>query len=261
MRYRIVGILLGIILLVVAWVLIAGHEPQREDAGLAPMAASAGDGAVFVIGGTRATGLEIVRILRDRGEEVAVLARPGSDTAAAERLGARIVRGDAMQPDELRAALANGPYRAVISTLGGGARGGGPRPDYEGNRNAVDAAREAGVRRFLLVTVIGAAESHKAAPFMARRFLAEVIVDKTRAEQHLKTSGLDYTIIRPGGLLNNPAEAEAFLSPDTRAMSWIGRPDLARLVVQALDDPRAIDQVYHAHDPNRTRFWAMFSGR
>lgn len=40
-------------------------------------------------------------------------------------------------------------------------------------------------------------------------------------------------------------------------MSWIRRADLGRLVVQALDDPRAIGKVYHAHDPDRTRFWAI----
>ncbi|MCC5794716.1 MAG: SDR family oxidoreductase [Chromatiales bacterium] len=260
MRYPKLTVFLAIVVIIVAWILISGHEPARENAGLAPMSGQPGEGPVFVIGGTRGTGLEIVRILRERGENVAILAREGSSTAAAEALGARIVRGDAMNPPDLQAALADGGYRAVISTLGGGVRG-GPRPDFEGNRNAVDAARAAGIRRFVLVTVIGAGESYRAAPFIARRFLAEVIVDKTRAEDFLKTSGLDYTIIRPGGLLNHPAEARSFLTPDTRAMSWIGRQDLARLTVQALDDPAAVDQVYHAHDPDRTRFWAMFSGR
>jgi len=40
-------------------------------------------------------------------------------------------------------------------------------------------------------------------------------------------------------------------------MSWIRRADLARLAVQALDDPAAVNQVYHAFDPDRTRFWSI----
>jgi uncharacterized protein YbjT (DUF2867 family) len=249
-------IFLIVLVALVLWVLLSGIEGERADAGLVPLSTQPGAGAVLVIGGTRATGLEVVKVLRSRGDEVAVLARPASDASAAEKLGARIVRGDAMNPAELAAAMAAGPYRAVVSTLGARAVD-GPRPDFEGNRNAVDAAKAAGIRRFVLVTVIGAGESLAAAPWIARRFLKNVIVDKTRAEDYLRASGLDYTIIRPGGLLDKEAGGRAYLTGDTRAMSWIRRADLARLVVQALDDPKAAGKVYHAHDPDRTRFWAI----
>jgi len=256
-RYPKLSIFLALVAALLVWILVAGIEPERTDAGLAPVAAQPGAGAVFVIGGTRATGLEVVRLLRARGDEVAVLARPTSDASAAEALGARILRGDAMQPAELAAAMASDSFRAVVSTLGARATD-GPRPDFEGNRNAVDAAKAAGIRRFVLVTVIGAGGSLDAAPWMARRFLKNIIGEKTKAEDYLRESGLDYTIIRPGGLLDKEPQGRAFLTADTHAMSWIRRADLARLVVQALDDPAAINKVYHAHDPDRTRFWALF---
>lgn len=249
-------IFLVVLAALVLWVFVAGIEPERVDAGLAPMSSQPGAGAVLVIGGTRASGLEVVKILRARGDEVVVLARPSSDAGVAEELGARIARGDAMNPADLSAAMAAGDVRAVVSTLGARSVD-GPRPDFEGNRNAVDAAKSAGVRRFVLVTVIGAGESLDAAPWIAKRILKNVIVEKTKAEDYLKASGLDYTIIRPGGLLDKEAEVHAYLTDDTRAMSWVRRADLARLVVQALDDPRAIGKVYHAHDPTRTRFWAI----
>ena len=117
--------------------------------------------------------------------------------------------------------------------------------------------RAAGTRRFILVTVVGAGDSLDAAPWFARRFLKIVIADKSQAEDYLRASGLDYTIVRPGGLLNKEAQGRAYLTGDTRAMSWIRREDLARLLVQALDDPKAIGKVYHAFDPDRTRFWAI----
>ena len=96
-----------------------------------------------------------------------------------------------------------------------------------------------------------------AAPWLSRRFLGDVMAEKTRAEEYLRSSGLGYTVIRPGGLLGKEAQRRAYLTADTGAMSWIRRSDLARLVVQALDDPRAAGQVYHAHDPDRTRFWTV----
>jgi uncharacterized protein YbjT (DUF2867 family) len=256
MRYPKLTILLGLMAVLIGWFLIAGMEGERAAAVLDPPDGGPGTGAVLVIGGTRATGLEIVRLLRARGDEVVVLARPGSDASGAEALGARIIRGDAMNPADLTAALAGGQVRAVISTLG--ARDvKGPRPDFDGNRNAVDAARAAGVNRFILVTVIGAGDSYEASPWIARRFLDVVMREKTKAEDYLKTSGLAYTIIRPGGLLDKEAQGRAYLTEDTGSMSWIRRADLARLSVQALDDDRSIGKTYHAFDPDRTRFWSI----
>jgi uncharacterized protein YbjT (DUF2867 family) len=256
MKYPKLTIFLGLLVALVAWVLISGIEGDRPKAELNPPSATPGTGAVLVIGGTRATGLEVVRLLRARGEDVVVLARPTSDASAAEALGARIVRGDAMNPPDLATALGAGDFRAIVSTLGGTSLD-GPRPDFEGNRNAVDAARLAGVKRYLLVTMIGAGESLQAAPALSRYVLRKITPEKTKAEDYLKTSGLDFTIIRPGGLLNKEAQGKAYLTEDTRAMSWIRRADVAALVVQALDDPRAIGKTYHAFDPERTRFWSI----
>ena len=256
MKYPRLTIFLGLLLVLIVSVLISGIEPDRTRALLNPASVTPGTGSVLVIGGTRATGLEVVRLLRARGEDVVVLARPTSDASAAEAVGARIVRGDAMNPQDLITALGSGQFRAIVSTLGGTSID-GPRPDFEGNRNAVDAARLAGVKRYVLVTMIGAGESLKAAPALSRYVLRRITPEKTKAEDYLKTSGLDYTIIRPGGLLNKPAQGKAYLTEDTRAMSWIRRSDLGILVVEALDDPRAIGKVYHAFDPERTRFWAI----
>lgn len=255
MRYPKLTMFLLVVVALVLWVVLSGIEGERANAGLAPVSSQPGSGPVLVIGGTRASGLEVVKVLRGRGDEVVVLARPSADAGPAEALGARIVRGDAMSRTDLDAAFATAQFRAVVSTLGGGLDA--ARTDYEGNRNAIDAAAAAGVRRFVLVTVIGAGESLNAAPWIARRILKDVIVEKTRAEEHLKASGLDYTIIRPGGLLDKEAQGRTYLTEDTRAMSWIRRADLALLVVQSLDDPAAIGKVYHAHDPDRTRFWAI----
>ena len=111
------------------------------------------------------------------------------------------------------------------------------------------------------ITVIGAGDSIEAAPLPSRRFLAEVIELKTRAENHLRASGLDYTIIRPGGLTDGAPSGEAFLADDPATFSFIARADLAKLVVDALGDPATIGKTYSAYDPSRKTMATMFRDR
>lgn len=249
-------IFLGLILVLVAWVVVSGIEADRPRADLAPVSSAPGVGSILVIGGTRGTGLEIIRLLRARGDDVVALVRPESDASGPEALGARIARGDVLNLADLSAALGAGQFRAIVSTIGAASLD-GPRPEFDGTRNSVDAAREAGVKRYVLITVIGAGDSRDAAPAAAGYVLRNVIPEKSKAEDYLKASGLDYTIIRPGGLLDKEAQGKAYLTEDTQAMSWIRRADLAALSVQALDDSRAVGKVYHAFDPDRTRFWSI----
>ncbi|MCS6946548.1 MAG: SDR family oxidoreductase [Steroidobacteraceae bacterium] len=258
MRWRKTWIFLALLIAAVAGLYVAGREPTRTPAPIAPLAAHGNfSGPIFVVGGTRGTGLEIVRIMRRRGDRVAALVRPGSDAAALEQLGVRVILGDALNPADLAAAFASERFAAVVSTLGTRSRD-ERRPDFEGNRNLFEAAKTAGVRRVVLVTVIGAGDSEGTGPWLARRFLARIIALKTQAEDALRGSGLDYTIIRPGGLIDRPAERHAFLTEDRAAFSWITRSDLAELTVRALDDPQTVNKVYHAFDPTRTRFWSIF---
>ncbi len=256
MKYPKTTIFLLLVALLALWVYVAGREPPRTAIDLTPLQTQANASPVLVIGGTRATGLEIVRILRARGDEVSVLARANSNTSDAERLGAHIVRGNALNAADVTAAVSSAAFRAVISTLGttGKER---PRPDFDGNKNVIDAAKAAGIKRFVLITVIGAGDSAGVEPWPARQFLREIIAVKTQAENYLRASGLDWTLIRPGGLISNSAQGTAVLTADTQAFSWITRGDLAQLTVRALDDPRTVRQTLHAFDPARTRFWAM----
>lgn len=234
--------------LLAALALIAGALPVR----------AADPPGVLVVGGTRGTGLEIVKRLRAEGHSVTVMARPSSETSALETLGAHVVRADALDADAVAAAIVPGRYRAIISTLGGSGKD-SERPDYEGNRNLIDAARAAGIRRFIMVTAIGAGDSADTPPIIAKWLLKDVISLKSQAEEHLKTSGLDYTIIRPGGLLDKSASGQAVLSEDPQTFSWIARTDLSQLVVDALDDRQTIGKTFSAFDATRERIWSTWT--
>jgi uncharacterized protein YbjT (DUF2867 family) len=203
---------------------------------------------VLLFGGTRATGLEVARILRGRGEQVTAVVRPASDAADLEALGVEIVRGDALDAKAVREAFRSGQYRAVINSLGG-QRGQRPRPDFEGSKNIVDAALNADVRRALMVTAIGSGDSVSAVAPKVLEVLGELLELKTKAENYLIDSGLDYTILRPGGMTSDPATGSGIKTPDHAVMGVITRADLARLVVECLDDDTTIKQIYHTVDP------------
>lgn len=249
----------ALVLLVAAYVFVFSgsfHTPVNV---LTPAPYRSPGGPIIVFGGTRATGLEIVRELRARGEDVVVAVRPTSDTAELRKLGVRTVIANALNAEEVSAAMTSDRYAAVISTLGTSRGDQANRPDYVGNRNVFDAAKAAGVRRVVFITVIGAGESHDAAPLPARRALAEIIDLKTKAENHLKAVGLDYTIIRPGGLSDGRATGRAYLAEDPKAFSYISRKDLAQLSVAALGDPATIGRTCSAYDPERRTLWKMFN--
>jgi len=219
-----------------------GQSGESRTAGRATQT----EGAVLVIGATRGTGLEVVKILKARGDDVTALVRVSSDVAELEAMDVDRVVGDAFDPKSLDAALAGKTYRAVISTLG--TVRGEPRVDFDGNRNAIDAAVKSGVARYLMTSLVGAGDSSALRAPPSPNFSGEVYGAKTQAEDYLKASGLDYTILRPAGLLSEPATGRGLLTEDRSVTGTIHRADLAALIVQCLDDPATIGHIYAAVD-------------
>jgi len=211
---------------------------------------------VIVFGGNRATGLEVVKSLVARGEKVTVMVRPTSDTAALKALGVTLVEGDAMNAEQVAKAAASAYYRAAVSTLGGGGTDPATRPDFTGNKNAVDAAKAARIPRFVLVTVIGTGQSKSAAPLLSRFALRKVLPLKEQAENYLIESGLKYTIIRPGGLLERAAEGKSMLTEDPEKFSWMIRADLGKLTADTLFEGTTVNKIYTAFDPTRDTFFS-----
>ncbi len=78
---------------------------------------------------------------------------------------------------------------------------------------------------------------------------------KTRAEEELRASGLDYTIIRPGGLRSGRQTGNGVLSEDREAYGYIFREDLSELLVSVLDDESTIGKTLAAVDANRRFPW------
>ena len=201
-------------------------------------------GGILIFGGTRNTGLEVVKLLRDQDVPVTVFVRPTSDRSLLEPLGVNFVVGDAMEADSVNAAFAGRSFDAVLTTLGCNLCD--VPPDYEGNRNVFDGAVASGVSRVIMVSSIGAGNSRDAMPWIARLILRESLKLKTQAEAYLQGTVLDYTIVRPGNLKDGEATGTASLSEDPSVGGVIRRSDLAKLIVDVLDDDAAIGKVYAA---------------
>ncbi|CAG0942579.1 putative sugar epimerase YhfK [Gammaproteobacteria bacterium] len=223
---------------------------------LAPAAAQARDPRpVLVFGASGGLGVELAKALRARGQPVTAAVRASSDRSALVPLGVSFVVADALDASSVAAALRSADYQAVISTIG--CLRCEPSPDFLGNRNIIDATRAAGVRRMILVTTIGAGDSYPAVNLITRFVLRRSLPLRTQAEDHLRASGLDYTIIRPGGL-RGPGKAptgQGLLSEDRNAFGFIHRADLARLILATLDDPRTIGLTLAAMDPGIRTPW------
>ncbi len=213
-------------------------------------------GGVLVFGGTRGVGLEAVKVLVAMKEQVTVVTHSSPNSPELKALGVTVMSGDALNPESLKDIFTNGPYRVVISTLGG--KRGEPRPDFEGNKNAIDATKKTGIPRFIMVTSIGTGDSQQTPPWIARWFLKEILVEKTKAEEYLKASGLDYTIIRPGGLLDKPASGKATVTPDIKLYSWVARADVGKIVAETVKNDDTIKKTLSTYDPTRTSFTSMF---
>ncbi len=212
--------------------------------GIAPQA-SAVEGPVLVFGGTSGTGLAAVQNLRAEGVDVTVFVRPTSDLSALESLGVNTVVGNALNADDVDRAYESGDFKSVISSLGG--RRGERRPDLVGNLNITAAAKEKGVKRVIQISSMGVGETRKP-PKPGDNFMAAVLYIKTLAEDGLISSGLDYTIIRPGGLRRGEATGTGMLR-DYEERESIDRQELGRLVAGILDDDSTHGKILYAWDP------------
>ena len=175
--------------------------------------------------------------------------------------------GDINNPDNLKAAL-EGCDALVILTFSAvpqmkaspetGQRpefiypeGGTPEQvDYQGQVNQIDAAKAAGIKHIALVGTMGGTDEQQPLNRMAN---GNILIWKRKAEAYLIDSGIDYTIIRAGGLQDQPgSQRESIVGKDDTMLAnppvgiptLIPRADVAEVVVQALRSPAARNKAF-----------------
>jgi uncharacterized protein YbjT (DUF2867 family) len=197
---------------------------------------------VAVSGASGRTGARVVQEALTRGLAVTALLRPGSSQPEG-LAGADVVRLELADAPALARAL-RGCDALVIAT---GARPSldplGPlKVDALALREQIAACREAGVRRVVLVSSLCSG-----LVFHPLNLFWLVLIWKRIGERWLAESGLEWTVIRPGGLSENEADLErqgiVFSGPDQQQSSAIPRRLVARLCLDALASPAAIGRI------------------
>ncbi|BCO40404.1 SDR family oxidoreductase [Mycobacterium paraintracellulare] len=194
---------------------------------------------IALIGGHGKVALQLARILTERGDDVSSVFRNPDHAGDVAATGAKPVTADIerLDTDALAGLLAG--HDAVVFSAGAG--GGNPARTYAVDRDAairvIDAAAQAGVPRFVMVSYFGAGPDHNVPqddPFFA---YAEA---KAAADAHLRASDLDWTVLGPGRLTLEPATGRIALGEGKGSVS---RADVAHVAAAALADDSTIGRT------------------
>ncbi|KRD08669.1 NAD-dependent epimerase [Mycobacterium sp. Root265] len=178
------------------------------------MTANASPLPVLVVGATGNLGGQVVDELLKRGKRVRALVRPTTDASALESRGVQIARGDMLDIESLVTAMTGAD--AVITTAAGYTRGGNSATDIDtvGNANLAQAAHRAGIRRFVLTSILTSDQTPGVPHFWHKKL----------AEDKLEELGVPFVALRPGAFLDQIATMGGDPIKKRRIL-WIGKPD------------------------------------
>lgn len=206
---------------------------------------------IAVIGGHGKVALFLEKILADSGHRVDAFIRNPDHIADVHATGANPVVADVEQLDiAALTALLEG-HDAVVWSAGAG--GGNPARTYAVDRDAairsMTAARDAGVRRYVMVSYFGARPDHGVPEDNSFFPYAEA---KAAADTHLRETGLDWTILGPSRLTDDPATGRIELggSAEVSDKGEVSRADVAAVVAEVLDRPETIGRTIEFNNGN-----------
>lgn len=198
---------------------------------------------VLIIGGHGKVALLLSRELARRGTAVTSVIRNPGHAAEVEETGARalVLDIESAGAKELEPALQG--HDAVVFTAGAG--GGNPQRTYAVDRDAairiMDAAGSVGVRRFIMVSFSRAEAQYMVPEGDPFRPYQDA---KIAADEHLRASGLDWTILGPGALTGEPATGTVTPDADPTAGALeTSRGNVALVIAEALESPASVGKT------------------
>jgi len=194
---------------------------------------------VLVAGGHGQVALHLLRLLAEHGHHGRGLIRNEAHAADLEQVGAVPVLCDLEADDPIPHV---GAAEAIVFAAGAGPGSGPERKrtvDYGGAVKLIGAAEELGVRRYLMVSSMGA-EDPASAPEAMRPYQQA----KRDADEALAGSSLVWTIVRPGGLTDVPGSGRVALAERLSRSGSIPREDVARVLLECLTAPAAVGRTF-----------------
>ena len=196
---------------------------------------------VAIAGGHGKIALRLAQLLTERGDQPVALIRNPDHSDDVTAAGARAVVCDLERAsvDEVAAAIEGAG--AVVFAAGAGPGSGSERKDsmdYGGAVLLIEAAKRAGVARYVMVSAMAADAEHPGDEVFDVYLRA-----KGKADAELAASGLDFTIVRPGMLTDDPATGRVELGESVER-GQVPRADVAAVIAAALTEPAASGKTF-----------------
>jgi len=196
---------------------------------------------VAIAGGHGQIALRLARLLSQRGDQVVALIRNPDHSTDVSQAGAepRVVDLEHASEEDVAEAITGAD--AVVFAAGAGPGSGSARKetmDYGGAVKLIAAAQQADVRRYLIVSSMGAD-----ADASGEDTFSVYLRAKGRADDAVRGSGLDATVVRPGGLTNEPGTGRVRVG-ERLPRGQVARDDVAAVLVAVLDAPGTVGRTF-----------------
>ncbi len=195
---------------------------------------------VDIVGGHGKIAMRLAKILSERGDNPRGIIRKTEQADDLEKIGCEPIVLDIENVDDIDDAFAGAD--AIVFAAGAGPGSGPARKltvDYGGAVKSAEAAIAMEIRRFVIVSAIGANHPESWSGEMKPYYEAKADADKFVAE-----SGLDYTIVRPGGLTGDPGTGKVEAAEELGRSGQIPRDDVALVLAEVLGADNTIGKAF-----------------
>ncbi|REJ04187.1 NAD-dependent epimerase/dehydratase family protein [Microbacterium bovistercoris] len=203
---------------------------------------------ILIVGGHGKVALLLAPLLVSRGDEVTAVIRNPAHAAEVRITGADPVAFDVEHEDRPALARLVTGHDAVVWSAGAG--GGDPARthavDFEAAVRSMDAAKDAGTRRYVMVSYFGSTPEHGVPATDSFHAYAEA---KAAADEYLRATALDWTVLGPSRL--TAGEGTGRIDVEPPVSGEVSRANVAQVVAQTLIEPATIHRTIRFNDGER----------
>lgn len=200
---------------------------------------------ILVVGATGTTGKKVVGLLKtSQYFEPVAMVRKESQVEEFLVQDIKTVVGD-LEEDVSHTVL---DIDKIVFAAGSGGKN-VVEVDQEGAKKIVDAAKATGIRKFVMLSSMGADQPEKVPE------LKEYLEAKQNADEYLQASSLPYVIIRPGSLTNEKGTGKIQMAKSLDKRGSISREDVAKVLTKALNDDGPANEVFEIIAGNDLISW------
>ena len=197
---------------------------------------------VAVLGASGRTGVYVLEELKSRDVVIRALSR--NIETAKQKVGGDFEWAAADVTDPKSLLLAFEGVDILISTIGSTGGDNSEMIDYEGSINFVEAAKETGISRIIYMSSIGAGGAENFSTVILNLVANKTMKWKSLGEDYIRNSGIDFTIVRPGGLRGEPGALGIRFEQGDEVIGWIPRGDVAAVMVESIFNDDASNKTF-----------------